>query len=235
MRRLGALAEIRLVLTRLRLDRVCYQSGMDGDADRFGSPAFYAALGKAFVTMCVVVPVLFLIELIDFASGHQLDVAGGIRPRALDGLDGVLFAPFLHGSFAHLYGNSLPLLITGTFVLATGRRRFLWATGLIVLVSGLGTWFFGPPNTVSVGASLVRGIVERSRWSVAVSVLIGILFGWALGGVLPTDQRVSWQAHLFGLIGGAAAAIIFRRRRPRPVPPPEDPLGLGDTTLITPQ
>jgi membrane associated rhomboid family serine protease len=199
-----------------------------GDANQFGTVAFYAALGRAFVTMCAVIPVLFLIEVLDFATGHQLDQLGGVRPRELDGLDGVLFAPFLHASFGHLYSNSVPLLLTGTFVLATGGRRFLWVTGLIALVSGLGAWFTGPPNTVGIGASgvvfgylgflLVRGIVERNWWSIAVSVLIGLLFGWTLVGVLPTDQRISWQAHLVGLIGGVAAAILFRRRRPRPVP-----------------
>jgi membrane associated rhomboid family serine protease len=216
---------------------------MDGEADRFGTVQFYAALGKAFVTMCAVIPVLFAIELIDVLSGHELDLAGGIRPRSLPGLDGVIFAPFLHASFTHLSSNSMPLLITGTFVLATGARRFLWVTALVVLVSGLGTWFIGPAGTVGVGASgvifgylgflLVQGIVERSWWSVAVSVLMGILLGWALRGVLPSDPHISWQAHLFGLIGGVAAAVVFRRRRPKPAPavPPGDLFGgLGDST-----
>jgi membrane associated rhomboid family serine protease len=220
---------------------------MDGDVNRFGTVAFYAALGKAFVTMCAVIPVLFLIELLDFATAHQLDQLGGIRPRELDGLDGVVFAPLLHANFNHLYGNSVPLLLTGTFVLASGARRFLLVTGLVALVSGLGAWFFGPAHTVGIGASgvvfgylgflLVRGIVERSWWSIAVSVLIGILFGWTLVGILPTDQRISWQAHLFGLIGGIAAAVVFRRRRPRPEPsvPPADLLGpIGIPPVPTP-
>jgi membrane associated rhomboid family serine protease len=199
-----------------------------GDANQFGTVAFYAALGKAFVTMCAVIPVLFLIELLDFATGHELDQLGGVRPRELDGLDGVVFAPFLHVSFPHLYSNSVPLLLTGTFVLATGVRRFLWVTALIALVSGLGAWFTGPPHTVGVGASgiifgylgflLVGGLVERNWWSIAVSLLIGLLYGWTLTGVLPGDKGVSWQAHLFGLVGGVAAAILFRRRRPRPEP-----------------
>ncbi len=217
---------------------------MDGDVDRFGTPAFYAALGRAFVAMCAVIPVLFLIELLDLATGHALDHLGGIRPRELDGLDGVVFAPLLHANFAHLYGNSVPLLLTGTFVLATGTRRFFLVTGLVVLASGLGDWLVGPSRTVAIGASgvvfgylgflLVRGIVERSWWSIAVSVLIGILFGWTLGGILPTDERISWQAHLFGFLGGAAAAILFRRRRPEP--PPSTLPGPFDTggTVIPP-
>jgi membrane associated rhomboid family serine protease len=177
--------------------------------------------------MCAVIPVLFVIELLDTATGHYLDQVGGIRPRDLSGLDGVVFAPLLHGSFAHLYGNSVPLLVTGTFVLATGVRRFLLVTGTVVLFSGLGDWLVGPSHTVGIGASgvvfgylgflLMRGIVERSWWSIAVSVLIGVLFGWTLGGILPTDERISWQAHLFGLVGGVVAAVVFRRR-PTPLP-----------------
>ena len=88
--------------------------------------------------------------------------------------------------------------------------------------SGLGVWFTGRPDTVVIGASgvifgyvgflLVRGIVERSVWGIGVGLLIGLLYGAQLANVLPTDARFSWQAHLFGLIGGLVAAVLFRRR-----------------------
>ncbi len=219
---------------------------MSQDVDEFGTSAFYAALGKAFVTMCAFVPVLFLIELIDVATHHHLDQVGGIRPREMAGLDGVLFAPFLHANFVHLYSNSLPLLLTGTFVLATGARRFLWVTGLVALVSGLGAWLTGPAHSVGIGASgvvfgylgflLARGVVERSPWSIAVGLLIAVLFGWTLTGVLPGDPRISWQAHLFGLIAGIATAVVLRRRRPVAPPPDPDPTPFipGDSTIQLP-
>src|SRR5215471_14272117 len=133
---------------------------MDGDANQFGTVPFYAAIGRAFVAMCAVIPVLFVIELIDTATHHWLDQVGGIRPRELNGLDGI----------------SVPLLVTGTFVLATGVKRFLLVTATVVLFSGLGDWLVGPANTVAIGASgvvfgylgflLVRGIVERNWWSI---------------------------------------------------------------------
>ena len=80
-----------------------------------------------------------------------------------------------------------------------------------------------------LGLLLMRGIVERSWWNIAVALLVGLLYGWQLLGVLPTDERVSWQGHLFGLLGGmrrarscsgvaaptpAPAAATTRRRRP---------------------
>lgn len=208
---------------------------------RFGTEAFYASIGRAFVVMCAVVPVLFLIEVLDWATrGYSLAVAHGIRPRQLSGLDGILFAPFLHANFLHVTANSIPLILLGTFVLAGGVRRTLWSTGTIMLVAGVGVWALGDLffvdaaraglTTVHVGASgvvfgylgllLTRGIVERSWWNAAVAVLIGVLYGWQLQGALPGQEGISWEGHLFGFIGGVIAAIIFRRRRPKwPAPP----------------
>ncbi|MCW3815364.1 rhomboid family intramembrane serine protease [Micromonospora sp. DR5-3] len=194
-----------------------------GDPRRFGTEAFYASLGRAFVAMCAVVPVLFLIEALDVGLHGNLDVTAGIIPHRIQGLDGVFFSPFLHADFNHLYSNSIPLILLGTFVLAAGTRRFLWSTLLIILISGLGVWFTGSPNSVVVGASgvifgylgvlLTRGVVERSWWNFAVVLLVGLLYGWQLLGILPTDEHISWQGHLFGLLGGVVAAILFRRRR----------------------
>src|SRR5258705_13933808 len=98
------------------------------DADRFGTPAFFAAIGRAFVVMCGVVPVLALIEFIDERIGERLDAFAGIRPHQIRGLAGVLFAPLVHNGFPHLLANSAPLILLGTFVLAAGARRFVWAT-----------------------------------------------------------------------------------------------------------
>jgi membrane associated rhomboid family serine protease len=192
------------------------------EVERFGSVPFYASLGRAFVAMCAVIPVLFLIELLDRATGHHLDQLGGIKPHEISGLDGIVFGPFLHASFVHLYSNSVPLIMTGTFVLARGVKRFLLVTAFIAVASGLGAWLLGKGGTVVIGASgiifgylgylLARGIVERSLWGIAVGLLIGLLYGTQISGVLPTDQLISWQAHLFGFAGGVLAAILFRRR-----------------------
>jgi membrane associated rhomboid family serine protease len=199
------------------------------DPDRFGTPAFYASLGRAFVVMCTVVAALFGIELIDYLTSHRMDQHGGIITRQLTGLDGIVFAPFLHANWAHIYSNSVPLLVTGTFVLASGARRFFQVTAVVALVSGLAVWTFGPAHTVTIGASgvifgylgflVMRGLVERTWWTVAVAVLVGLLFGIALSGVVPGDPHISWQDHLGGLVGGLVAAIVFRRRRTR-VPDP---------------
>jgi membrane associated rhomboid family serine protease len=207
------------------------------DPRRFGGDAFYSSIGRAFVAMCAFVPVLFLVQLVDNLTGKHLLRDGGIQPHVVQGLDGVILAPFLHANFDHVTANSIPLILLGTFVLAAGTRRFLAATAFIAVAGGLGVWLIGDPRTVVVGASgvvfgyfgllVVRGVVERSWWNIAVAFLIGLLYGWQLVGVLPAvDSNISWQGHLCGLVAGMVAAVLFRRRRPRPAAPV--PAGEGD-------
>lgn len=224
----------------------CYELDMtessepQGDPNEFGTVAFYTSIGRAFVMMCAVIPLLFVIELIDQADHHHLDQTFGIVPRQVSGLDGIVFAPFLHASYLHLYGNSVPLILTGTFVLAGGGKRFALSTVFIALVSGLGVWFVAPAHTFTVGASGVifgyigylfaRGLVEHTWWTVAVAVLVGLLYGWQISGEVPGgDPHVSWQGHLFGLLGGIVAAILFRRRRPKAA---LGPLGNAPTSSL---
>ncbi len=208
------------------------------DATRFGTVAFYAAIGRAFVVMCAVVPFLALVEFIDQRLDGALDAQLGIRPHQTAGLDGILFAPFVHHGWDHLLANSSPLILLGTFALAAGTKRFLAATWLIAVVSGVAVWFLTPSNYLVLGASgiafgwlgllFMRGLVESSLWNFAVALIVALLYGWQLTLLLPTDDAISWEGHLFGFIGGMIAAILTRRSRaraadaPAPTPAPLD-------------
>lgn len=193
---------------------------------QFGTPTFYAALGRAFVVMCLVVPWLALIEFVDQRLNGALDRRFGIVPHEVSGLDGVVFGPFLHFGWDHLLANSYAIIILGTFALAAGTRRFLVATWLIAMASGLAVWFLTPAGTLVLGASgiafgwlgllFIRGLVERSWWHLAVALIAGLLYGAQLSLMVPKDESISWQGHLFGFIGGAVAAVVTRRPSPKP-------------------
>jgi membrane associated rhomboid family serine protease len=208
------------------------------ESSRFGTQAFYAALGRAFVVMCGVVPVLAFIEFLDQTLNGRLDAIAGIRPRDEAGLAGIVLAPLVHDGWDHLLANSTPLILLGTFVLASGVRRFWLATLFIAVCSGVGVWLLTSPNYLVIGASgiifgwlgflLMRGIVERSLFNIGVAVVVGLLYGWQLGGVLPAaGSHISWQGHLFGFVGGLVAAMVFRRRREPADPAAAPPLGAG--------
>ncbi|MCF4136813.1 rhomboid family intramembrane serine protease [Streptomyces sp. Tue 6430] len=183
-------------------------------------PSRRARVRDAAVLVAGWVALLWVLEIIDAAGGHALD-SYGISPREFGELRDVVPAAFLHFGFGHLAANSLPLLVMGFLAALSGIRRFLAVTALITLVSGLGVWLTAPAYSTTAGASgvvfglfgylVVRGFVDRRVGDVVVGLLVGAVYGSILWGVLPTETGVSWQGHLFGLIGGVVAAVAFRR------------------------
>jgi membrane associated rhomboid family serine protease len=129
--------------------------------------------------------------------------AWGIVPRSVDGLWGILFAPFLHGSFPHLINNSIAFLWLGSLVMLRRTGDIVPVTVSGMVIGGLGTWLTGGPGTVHVGFS---GLFERSVGSLLVSALSAFWFGGMIWGVLPAQVGISWQGHLFGFVGGVLAA-----------------------------
>jgi len=181
--------------------------------------------------------VLYLTEAADTLLGGALD-ADGIRPRRLDGLEGILWAPLLHHGWQHLAANTVPVLVLGFFALAGGVGQFIAVTATIWLVGGLGTWLTGSDG-VHLGASilifgwlvflLARSFFVRSAAQILLAVALCAVWGSVLWGVLPGTVGISWQGHLFGALGGLIAAqLVARADRPR-----ADQPGTADQTWVS--
>lgn len=150
----------------------------------------------------------------------------GIEPRSWSGIDGIVFAPFIHADFAHLVANTLPLLILGAIVLLRGVSRFLFVVLASAIIGGAGTWLFGAGNAAHVGASgiifgffgylVFRTLFDR-RWSSAIiTVAVLVLYGSAMLSSLIPEDTISWSGHFFGFAGGCFAArgsVSLERRR----------------------
>lgn len=166
---------------------------------------------------------LWLVEIVDQALfGGTLDNLG-IKPRTVDGLWGILWAPFLHGGFRHLIANTVPLLILGSIVmLSRPLRDFFTITFLISLIGGLGTWLIGPRFSVHLGASglvfgyfgflLFSAIFERSCRAISIAAVVLLLYSGIIWGILPQGGGISWQMHFFGFVGGGVAANLLSGR-----------------------
>ncbi|WP_181311698.1 rhomboid family intramembrane serine protease [Nocardioides campestrisoli] len=188
-------------------------------------PSRFDAWWRAGAWSLGFVAVLWLIELFDAATGNRLDVEG-IRPGSSDGLAGILLAPLLHAGWGHLVANTVPLLVLGFLVLLSGVGRWAIVTTVVWIVGGLGTWFFGAPGTVHLGASilvfgwllylLARGFFTRRPGQIALAVVLFVVYGSMLWGVLPGQPGISWQGHFFGALGGVIAAwgLRYEDRRP---------------------
>lgn len=167
--------------------------------------------------------VLYAVELVNIVFGHAYDQFG-IVPRTLTGLPGVVWAPLLHANLGHLIGNTVPVLLFGFLAMAAGIRRWFGVTALIWIIGGVGTWFIGDPHSLHIGASglafgwlaflLVRGVFNGSLKQIVVAGVLFFYWGTMLWGVLPGQVGISWQGHLFGMIGGLVAAWVYASGSP---------------------
>jgi membrane associated rhomboid family serine protease len=163
-----------------------------------------------------------VIEVFDYALNGSLDREFGLVGWQLSSLPDIFSAPFLHIGFGHLMANSLPLLVLGFMAALRGIGRFLWASLLIIVIGGVGTWFTSP-ETITVGASglvfgyfgyvVARGLFDRLVLDIVLGIVVAVAYYSILWGLLPNQQGISWQGHLFGLIGGVVAAWVLRRSR----------------------
>ena len=177
-------------------------------------------------TILTFVSLLYLVELIDQLAGHSLD-ANGIRPLETDGLWGIIFAPVLHANWQHLMANTVPLLILGFLMTLAGISRFVWATVIVWVVGGFGTWLIGNVGsscgpTDHIGASglifgwltflLVFGIFVRRFTDIIIGLVVLFAYGGVLLEAMPVLHQcggVSWQGHLCGATAGVVAAYLL--------------------------
>ena len=168
------------------------------------------------------VVVMWFVEILDALGADSLD-SYGIRPRAVDGLDGILFSPFLHGSWGHLIGNTVPFVILGGLIALGGLVRVAAVTATVAVVGGAGVWLFAGADSIHIGASglvfgfagylVARGAFTRSLLHLAVGIAVAAVWGTTLvSGLVPQDG-ISWQGHLFGGIGGVVAARLLAPTR----------------------
>ena len=145
--------------------------------------------------------------------------AFGIHPLDVSSLPFIFTSPLLHANFEHIISNSIPGAIFAFLVGYSGKRVFWEVTTFVVIIGGLGTWLFGGVGTNHIGASglvygwlaylIVRGFFNRSIGQIITGVVLGFFYSGLIFGLLPGTEGVSWQAHLFGAIGGIVASMVI--------------------------
>ncbi len=177
-------------------------------------------LTSSMGVLVATVGLMWSIEAVDsLFLGSRLQ-NGGIQPRSFDGLDGILWSPFLHLDFAHLISNTLPFLVLGGLIAMQGLGKWVKVTLLIMLIGGSLTWVFASDSN-HIGASgvvlgyfgyLIGAAIFERRFALLVPAAIAIfLYGGIVLSFLPR-AGISWEGHLFGAVAGVAAARILRTK-----------------------
>lgn len=148
----------------------------------------------------------------------------GVYPRSIEGLKGILFAPFIHGSIEHLGNNSLPILVLSTALLYFYRGLGIKVFFILYLLTGILVWL-SARESFHIGASgmvyamaaflFMSGILRKAKNLVALSLLVAFLYGSLVWGIFPVKERVSWESHLWGGIAGFVIAWYYRKEGPQ--------------------
>lgn len=167
---------------------------------------------------------MWLVKIIEVLFDINLTNLG-IYPLSLKGLPGILFSPFIHANFGHLFNNSLPLFFLGTaifyFYSEIAVKVSLWTyflTGIFVWLAGRSSWHIGASGLIYGFASFLffSGIIRKYFRLVALSLLIVFLYGSMVWGIFPNVYKdVSWESHMLGFISGIVLAIVYRKEGPQ--------------------
>ena len=180
-------------------------------------------LKKITYTALFLVFVIWFVELINLFMNHNL-VRFGIYPRKLYGLIGILISPIIHGSITHTISNTAPLFFLSGFMVLIQKNRFVLVNFLIIICSGVLIWLFAR-NSYHVGSSglifgyfgaiIMHAYIKRNFYSISILILILASYGSTiLFGLLPMNQFISYESHLFGLISGLAVVYFLEKYMP---------------------
>ncbi|MDF1546871.1 MAG: rhomboid family intramembrane serine protease [Bacteroidales bacterium] len=173
---------------------------------------------NSFMIALTIVAAMWMVFILNQLVGLDFNQFG-IIPRQTEGIKGILFAPFLHGSLAHIISNTVPMLVLTTVLFWFYRKIAIRILILSTIAGGGLVWIFGR-SAFHIGASgvvfalvgflIASGIFRRKIKALLLAIVIFFLYGGVVWGILPTQPGVSWESHLFGFLSGIVLAYIFR-------------------------
>jgi membrane associated rhomboid family serine protease len=177
-------------------------------------------MGRKLKLVLGILALLVGVQVFNTLTGNSL-LEHGIYPRTLSGLQGVVFAPWLHGSIRHLLSNMLPLAVLSWLVMTEGIERYLRVSALICLVGGVLVWALGRAS-LHVGASglvfglwayvLARAWYERGMLNVLIAILVMLAYSGLVFGFIPVPG-VSFESHVFGACAGVLVGWLMHSKK----------------------
>ena len=182
--------------------------------------------GTAFPILFIII--IWSVHLLNLRFPYLNFTTFGILPRDYVGLKGIVFSPFLHSteSFSHIINNSVPLLVL-TWLLRVSYPKLFWRVIVFIwLVSGSWVWLAARGESFHIGASGViyglafflffSGVFRKSIQLMGVSLIVSFLYGSMIWGIFPSEESISFEAHLFGALAGIILAFYYKKQYAKP-------------------
>ena len=170
-----------------------------------------------FIPVMKILSALWAVNILHWLSKNKLN-ALGIYPRQASGIIGIFFSWIPHQNFNHLFFNSIPLFALLLFMTSFGWFTFWFSSIMIIILGGLAVWLFGR-KACHIGASgvilgffgyvLASAYLHPTFTTFFLALVALYYFGSMLLSIFPTQERVSWESHLLGLIAGIATLYLY--------------------------
>ncbi len=186
------------------------------------------------ILLALVIPLFFvfvfyMLKILE--TGLEWDFTRlGIYPLQKKGVFGIFAHPLVHGSFRHLFANTLPFIFLSWCLFYFYKDISSYIFFLIWILCGIVTFIIGKPGW-HIGASGIiyglafflffSGILRKHIPLIAISLLVTFLYGGLVWNMFPyfAKPTTSWEGHLGGALAGIFIAYLFREHGPqRPDP-----------------
>lgn len=170
----------------------------------------------------LIVGLFWLVKLTENIWGLDLSEFG-ILPLQVEGLPGILFSPFIHGSWDHLISNSVPFMILGFALFYFYRNLAYRILFIIYILSGICVWL-GGRESYHIGASGIvyglasflffSGVLRKDANLLTIGIIVIFLYGSMFWGIFPLKPGISWESHLWGAASGLLLSLYYRHQGP---------------------
>lgn len=188
---------------------------------------FEPHLRNAIFPAFIVLGSIWLFYWADFVfqyDFHQL----GVMPKTWNSFLGIFTMPLIHSheDYKHILNNSIPIFLLTSLLFYSYRKIALRVFVTAWIMTGLGVWLFAKNNgAVHIGMSgiiyalagflFTSGVIRHYLPLQALSLFIIFMYGSMIWGIFPTNQHISWEGHLSGLVSGVSLAFIWKQKGPQ--------------------